>query len=340
MEGGIVADRYEAIKRIGHGSYGSVYLARRRGTTSSVVVLKRVFVVEEGSKEHREAINEVKLLQRLRHRNIVAYKDSFIRDSHLCIVMSFCSGGDLHSQIRAARASCRSFTLEQVLEWLAQILEALRYLHEEKRILHRDLKSQNVFIVPERQVVVSDWKEEGGEEAAGSEGEVKFVPSVRKDELFLVTHKAREGWSFGFSERANGKSNLEGKGYVPQACLKRLPPGSHRTSVKLGDFGISKSLSSTEDMASTVIGTPYYMSPELCQNEPYNHKSDLWAVGCLLYEVVMLRHAFEAKNLNELVLNIMQGKVMVYLPLPLLTSWQYPPVDKEKWGEDIPKLVD
>lgn len=109
----LINDKYTAIKKIGHGSYGSVYLARRvKG--DGYVVLKRVFVVEEGSKEYQEAHNEVKMLQRLRHRNIVAYKDSFVHDGHLCIVMSYCAGGDIHSQIKAARQAGVLFTPDQV----------------------------------------------------------------------------------------------------------------------------------------------------------------------------------------------------------------------------------
>jgi serine/threonine protein kinase len=52
--------------------------------------------------------------------------------------------------------------------------------------------------------------------------------------------------------------------------------------VKLGDFGISKVLSS-KSKANTVIGTPCYISPELCEGKPYNQKSDIWALGCILY---------------------------------------------------------
>ncbi len=58
--------------------------------------------------------------------------------------------------------------------------------------------------------------------------------------------------------------------------------------VKLGDFGISKVLQGTRDNAITVIGTPAYMSPELCQHKEYTLKSDIWALGCLLYELCML----------------------------------------------------
>ena len=54
----------------------------------------------------------------------------------------------------------------------------------------------------------------------------------------------------------------------------------------------------------TVVGTPYYMSPELCRGKPYNQKSDIWAVGCVLYELSTFRHAFDATNLPALVMNI------------------------------------
>ncbi|XP_059393514.1 serine/threonine-protein kinase Nek4-like isoform X2 [Carassius carassius] len=79
--------------------------------------------------------------------------------------------------------------------------------------------------------------------------------------------------------------------------------------IKVGDLGIARVLESQNDMASTLIGTPYYMSPELFSNKPYNYKSDVWALGCCVYEMATLKHAFNAKDMNSLVYRIVEGKL-------------------------------
>ena len=78
--------------------------------------------------------------------------------------------------------------------------------------------------------------------------------------------------------------------------------------IKLGDFGLSKVLGSQTSFAHSAVGTPYYLSPELCEGNPYNQKSDIWAVGCIMYELTTFKHAFDATNLPALVMSIVQGK--------------------------------
>lgn len=83
-------------------------------------------------------------------------------------------------------------------------------------------------------------------------------------------------------------------------------------NVQLGDFGISKMLQSTMECARTMVGTPYYLSPELCREEPYNNKSDIWSIGCILYELCTGKHAFEGANMKALIGKILRG---IYPPI-------------------------
>jgi len=57
-------------------------------------------------------------------------------------------------------------------------------------------------------------------------------------------------------------------------------------------------------MAITSLGTPYYLSPEICQNKPYNYKTDIWMLGCLLYELCTLKKPFSGANItvNQIIL--------------------------------------
>ncbi|XP_030723278.2 serine/threonine-protein kinase Nek4 isoform X1 [Globicephala melas] len=84
---------------------------------------------------------------------------------------------------------------------------------------------------------------------------------------------------------------------------------TRKNIIKVGDLGIARVLENHCDMASTLIGTPYYMSPELFSNKPYNYKSDVWALGCCVYEMATLKHAFNAKDMNSLVYRIIEGKL-------------------------------
>ncbi|KAJ6446890.1 G2-specific protein kinase nimA [Purpureocillium lavendulum] len=87
-------------------------------------------------------------------------------------------------------------------------------------------------------------------------------------------------------------------------------------SVKLGDFGLSKMIKS-HDFASTYVGTPFYMSPEICAAEKYTLKSDIWSLGCIIYELCSREPPFNAKTHFQLVQKIKEGRVA---PLPDMYS--------------------
>ena len=80
-------------------------------------------------------------------------------------------------------------------------------------------------------------------------------------------------------------------------------------NVKLGDFGLSLQLNKEMNFAYSNVGTPYYMSPEQVDENKYNEKSDIWSLGCFLYELASLHPPFEAHNHLSLALKIKSGKV-------------------------------
>ncbi|KAJ9155554.1 G2-specific protein kinase nim-1 [Pleurostoma richardsiae] len=96
-------------------------------------------------------------------------------------------------------------------------------------------------------------------------------------------------------------------------------------SVKLGDFGLSKMIQS-HDFASTYVGTPFYMSPEICAAEKYTLKSDIWSLGCIIYELCTREPPFNAKSHFQLVQKIKEGKVA---PLPAVYSTELTAVIKD-----------
>ncbi|XP_071789352.1 serine/threonine-protein kinase Nek2-like [Asterias amurensis] len=84
-------------------------------------------------------------------------------------------------------------------------------------------------------------------------------------------------------------------------------------NVKLGDFGLARVLQHDTSFAKTFVGTPYYMSPEQMNHCSYNEKSDMWSLGCLIYELCSLSPPFTAINQQNLALKIKEGK---FRPLP------------------------
>ena len=74
--------------------------------------------------------------------------------------------------------------------------------------------------------------------------------------------------------------------------------------IRVGDLGVAKILNQTY-FAKTFIGTPYYLSPEICEDKPYNDKSDVWALGCILYELCTYQHPFTARSQGGLIMKIL-----------------------------------
>uniref|UniRef100_I3MFD9 Serine/threonine-protein kinase Nek3 n=1 Tax=Ictidomys tridecemlineatus TaxID=43179 RepID=I3MFD9_ICTTR len=228
-------DDYTVLKVIGEGSFGRALLVQQK-SSNQLFAIKEIRLPKSLS-DTQNSRKEAVLLAKMKHPNIVAFKESFEAEGHLHIVMEYCDGGDLMQKIKQQRG--KLFPEDMILNWFTQMCLGVNHIHK-KRVLHRDIKSKNVFLTQ------------------------------------------------------NGK-------------------------VKLGDFGSARLLSNPMAFACTYVGTPYYVPPEIWENLPYNNKSDIWSLGCILYELCTLKHPFQANSWKSLILKICQGSVR---PLPSHYSYE------------------
>eukprot|EP00882_Tetradesmus_deserticola_P010857 GHRQ01011476.1.p1 GENE.GHRQ01011476.1~~GHRQ01011476.1.p1 ORF type:complete len:341 (+),score=164.73 GHRQ01011476.1:126-1148(+) len=229
---------YKIQDEIGSGGFGRVCRARRLND-GKVVVVKEIKTTSLSQKQKAATMDEVEVLAKFNHPNIVKYHDCFMDDVYINIVMEYCNAGDLTGLLK--RRAGQRLPESEIMSLFVQICLALVYVHT-AGVLHRDLKCSNVLITS--------------------------------------------------SHSFNGMPLL-----------------------KLGDFGVAKISGPESSMASTIVGTPQYLSPEMCDNKPYGKKSDVWALGCILYELCTLTKAFDLGNggISGIILKIMRG---TYTPLP------------------------
>ena len=129
-----------------------------------------------------------------------------------------------------------------------------------------------------------------------------LISTLKKKNKHL---KENQIWNF-FIQISIGLSYLHNKKILHRDLKSKNIFLNKELDVKIGDLGIAKILQDTNH-AHTFIGTPFYLSPEICEEKPYNEKSDIWALGCILYELITFKHPYNATNQAALLLKIING---------------------------------
>lgn len=230
-------EHYEVKAQVGKGAFGSAHVAVCK-TTHRAYVLKRVRLARQSERQRAASYLEMALASSLRHAHVIHFKEAWVEKGHtICMVLSYCEGGDLAALLQRRANAKRHFSEAQIKKWIAQTLLGVEYIHG-AGVLHRDLKSSNLFIT------------------------------------------------------ADG-------------------------DLQIGDFGLAKVLTSTQQSSRSLVGTPNYMCPEHFYHKAYGTKGDVWSLGCIYYEMAALRPAFSAFNMAGLVAKIKKASVS-----PLPTAYQ------------------
>ncbi|GAA5961702.1 hypothetical protein JCM21900_000638 [Sporobolomyces salmonicolor] len=262
-------------EEIGRGSFATVYQGERYDTRA-LVAIKSVIRSKLTTKLLENLESEISILKRITHRNIVELKDCLKTDTHIYLIMDFCSAGDLSLYIRKRgdlpsleasnhglleKGRGRELDPTKVLYphpkegglnetivrcFLGQLVDALRFLRAQN-VIHRDIKPQNLLLQP---AFAADL-------AAGH------------------------------------------------------PPGI--PVLKVADFGFARWLPS-QSMAETLCGSPLYMAPEILRYEKYDAKADLWSVGAVLFEMSVGKPPFRAQNHVDLLRKIERGEDKIKFP--------------------------
>ena len=221
---------FEIIKKLGNGSFSSVYKVRRK-LDNNIYALKKVKLLKLKEKEKQAALNEVRILASIKSPFIISYKEAFIEESDksLCIVMEYADDGDLYQKICQYKKMNLYMEESDIWRVFIQMVKGLKILHDLK-ILHRDLKSANILL---------------------------------------------------FNDG----------------------------TAKIGDCNVSKIFyGENNNIGYTQTGTPYYASPEIWSEAPYDQKSDIWSLGIITYEMLMLHPPFKASSMEGLYKKIMKGQ--------------------------------
>ncbi|AAS52903.1 AER222Cp [Eremothecium gossypii ATCC 10895] len=275
-------NEFKVLEEIGRGSFGSVRKVLHV-PTSKLMVRKEIKYGHMNSKERQQLIAECTILAGLRHENIVEFYNWDHASSRTGNSVDYGNGEVLYLYMEY----CSCGDLSQMIK---------HYKGMRKYVPERDIwriavqlllalyKCHTSCDLPQLDTIYDKISKSAIESEAG-----KVTSVIHRD--------LKPGNIFLTGDGVGGRGSVD----------------YSKVEVKLGDFGLAKSLQSAIEFATTYVGTPYYMSPEVLMDQPYSPLSDIWSLGCVIYELCALRVPFPARNFMELQRMIQRADVQ---PLP------------------------
>ncbi|MCH83696.1 protein kinase G11A-like, partial [Trifolium medium] len=323
---------FRLLKRIGYGDIGSVYLVELKGTDAhfAMKVMDKAALISRNKLLRSQTEREI--LGLLDHPFLPTLYSYFETDKFYCLVMEYCSGGDLHSLRQKQPNKC--FTEEAARLYLppsrtldyredlslgtrgfyaSEVLLALEYLHM-LGIVYRDLKPENLLVRDEGHIMLSDF-------------DLSLRCSVCPTLVKSSSTHAASGSSSDYGSILNDDqaATQPSTGFFP-----RILPSKKNRKAK-SDFGLLVNgnrlpelmAEPTNVRSMSFVGTHEYLAPEIIKGEGHGSAVDWWTFGIFLYELLHGATPFKGAGYKATLFNV------VGQPLRFPDSPQISPVAKD-----------
>ncbi|KAK4796920.1 hypothetical protein SAY86_029246 [Trapa natans] len=302
---------FRLLKRIGYGDIGSVYLVELRGRDAyfAMKVMDKASLVSRNKLQRAQTEREI--LGLLDHPFLPTLYSYFETDKFNCLVMEFCSGGNLHA-LRQKQPN-KHFTEEAARFYASEVLLALEYLHM-LGVVYRDLKPENVLVRDEGHIMLSDFD---------LSLRCSVCPTlVKSSSVHINTNSPSTSSSGGILDDDSAvQSCVQQSSFFP-----RILPGKKSRKSK-SDFGLlirggplpELMAEPTNVRSMSFVGTHEYLAPEIIRGEGHGSAVDWWTFGIFLYELLHGTTPFKG-NGNRATLHNVVGQPLRFPDSPQVSS--------------------
>ncbi|XP_073298415.1 protein kinase PINOID-like [Primulina huaijiensis] len=285
---------FSLVRQIGSGDIGRVYLCRIRGGDERQLYAMKVVDNEvlAMKKKTQRAETERKIMRLLDHPFLPTLKAEFEASNFSCVVMEYCSGGDLHS-LRHKQPQKR-FSISSARFYAAEVLVALEYLHM-LGIIYRDLKPENVLVRSDGHIMLTD-----------------FDLSLCADAIPAVEYPD------SLPESASSSAAEQGSRYLTVLTLFSCISNRLFRSKKIQTLTANRIFVAepVNARSSSFVGTHEYVAPEVASGRAHGNAVDWWAFGVFMYELIYGRTPFGDANNEATLRNITKQ------PLAFPNEWR------------------
>ncbi|KAG0567577.1 hypothetical protein KC19_7G145000 [Ceratodon purpureus] len=312
-DGTVGLSHFKLLRRLGCGDIGSVYLCELRGTDCYFAMK----VMDKGALATRKKLSraqtEKEILASLDHPFLPTLYSHFDTAQFSCLVMEYCSGGDLHSLRQKQPGKC--FPDMAAKFYAAEILLALEYLHM-MGVVYRDLKPENVLVREDGHIMLSDF-------------DLSLRCAVNPSLIMSTPHPLLAVLPSRNGRRATSEIWMsEPQQVALQSCVPMIAsqyrfrkPTLRRKGSSRTDDGKNSSPPSmpelvvepTEVRSMSFVGTHEYLAPEIISGDGHGSSVDWWTFGIFLYELLYSKTPFKGAD-NELTLTNVVSHPLIFPP--------------------------